>query len=120
MTSEITMFSTDSGYYFTVDTDTIGIATVYKGSSQYDYVEKRQVHTVKHDDFIQALQHYEYDHDVLRADIETLIESKSSLEYWEMYEYNSKLHFLHQVKLILIGDHDWSNNDQLINIFNWQ
>lgn len=106
MTSEITMFSTDSGYYFTVDTDATGITTVYKGSRQYDYVEKRQVHTVKHDDFIQALQHYEYDHDVLRADIETLTQSKSSLEDWEIYEYNSKLHFLQQVKLILIGDRD--------------
>ena len=34
MTSEITMFSTDSGYYFTVDTDATGITTVYKGSRQ--------------------------------------------------------------------------------------
>lgn len=105
MVSEITMFSTDSGHYFTVDTDVkTGITTVYKGSRSYDYVEKHQVHTVKHDDFVQSLQHYDYDLDLLRTDIKSLIESKSSLEDWEIYDYNSKLHFLNQVKLVLIGE----------------
>jgi len=107
MTSEISMFSTDSGSYFTVDTDgKSGITTVYKGSRHDDHVDKILVHTVKHDDFIIALQKYDYDVDVLRTDIADLIDSKSSLEDWEIYDYNSKMHFLEQIKLVLIGDCD--------------